>query len=281
MGGSYQGGGGGGHGGEGGDSLGGAGSGGAVYGRVKSPTELGSGGAEGFAGWGGDGGGAVKLVVASNLVVDGTISARGVDAPVSGGRGGGGSGGSLWLECADLQGNGTITADGGRYETQFGGGGAGGRIAAVLTGSASDFSGYTGCMTAHGRIGQNAGAAGTVYRKPGSGNGGVLVDNDALGTTAATRLPADIGGVATELEDSSLTATNLANIALSTNAWVGDILVYTNCTLTLDSYDLYVDSLEHDLGDAAVRTPGNTNRVDHYEQIIWVGLPKGTLFILR
>ena len=131
---------GGGYGGRGGDgySLGYDVPGGGTYGTEEAPTQLGSGGGDGFfhdpwMGWmeearGGSGGGAVKLTVLGSLLVDGRISADGSDGESFNAAGGGGSGGSVLLEVGLLQGQGVISADGGSGGWNAGGGG-GGRIA--------------------------------------------------------------------------------------------------------------------------------------------------------
>jgi len=90
---------------------------GAPYGSATQPTSMGSGG-ENLGG-----GGAVKLVVAQTLTVNGTVSANalgGNDRP-------GSAGGSVWIDCGTLAGNGSIRADG--AFTTTGAGGGGGRIA--------------------------------------------------------------------------------------------------------------------------------------------------------
>ncbi len=53
----------------------------------------------------------------------------------------------------------------------------------------------------------------------------------------------------------------------------------TNSSWTLTNWTLYVDSLEHSLEDLNQRGPGATNRVDHYERVIWIGALPGTVLI--
>ncbi len=111
--------------------------GGASYGSIQEPTDLGSAGGSGaFYGYfaGGNGGGAIKLVVNDTLTVNGTLSANGGTSTgvwqdtTWNGAGGGGSGGSLWLTVETIAGSGLIEANGG--DTVYGGGGgSGGRIA--------------------------------------------------------------------------------------------------------------------------------------------------------
>jgi hypothetical protein len=157
-GGTHKGGGGGGYGGAGGDgsSSGGTVGGGGAWGdpdiatEETFPDEFGSGGGSAVVAYGGTGGGAIKLVAAGTLTVEGTISANGGEGQsrdVSGDKsgGGGGAGGSIWLQCNRLAGSGTVTAYGGDggYGNDpargIGGGGGGGRIAMYFrSGSTND-----------------------------------------------------------------------------------------------------------------------------------------------
>ena len=88
----------------------------ALYGSFTQPTSMGSGGGAG------GGGGAIKLVVSSNLTVNGTLSANGPDSTYSVG-----AGGSLWITGGGtLGGTGEVQAYGGG--SYYNGGGGGGRI---------------------------------------------------------------------------------------------------------------------------------------------------------
>jgi RHS repeat-associated protein len=110
-------------------SYGGLGSGpsGPIYGNALAPVDLGSGG------WvGSQGGGAIKLVVAGNLVLDGSISANGEGGPD------GASGGSVYIITGGLMGGGTISADGNSANCE----GGGGRVA-VYYDDASGFARFT------------------------------------------------------------------------------------------------------------------------------------------
>jgi hypothetical protein len=99
----------------------------ATYGSYTNPTTLGSGGGYFGSGDNEPGGGAIKLIVAGNLVVNGQLSANG-SAGASYNRGGG-AGGSLWITggCT-LGGTGEVQVSGG---TGWGNGhgGGGGRLA--------------------------------------------------------------------------------------------------------------------------------------------------------
>jgi RHS repeat-associated protein len=168
--------GGGGHGGMGGTIDAG---GGATYGSLTQPTELGSGGADS----GNPGGGAIKLIVAGTLQVDGTISANGGHYA----NHGGGAGGSIWIQAGAIAGGGAIQANGAQGGNDNGGGG--GRISisyqtAAFTGAANAWGG------AHGGNGQDGGA-GTIYWKGAGALGNVVVDNN--GQIGAST-PADVMG---------------------------------------------------------------------------------------
>ncbi len=144
----FVGGGGAGYGGQGGEGV--AGAFGEPYGDPYVPTALGSGGGGGsvdrFAG--GKGGGAVYLQ-ATNLYLNGSLSANGMCGDGAGA--GGGSGGSIFVNVTHLIGGGTITANGGDSlfsADSVGGTGAGGRVA-VYTSRKVPGS-WTGSATAYG-----------------------------------------------------------------------------------------------------------------------------------
>jgi len=110
----WNGAGGGGFGGYGGNGVAGQGVGGNFYGDVYEPVLLGSsGGFGGRDGVGGNGGGAIKLTINSQLLLNGEISSNG-GGGTGDAYGGGGSGGSIWLDTATLAGSGFIKSDGAR-----------------------------------------------------------------------------------------------------------------------------------------------------------------------
>ena len=155
---------GGGHGGKGGNTSNGYGNnwtGGGTYGSMVEPNTLGSAGGAGFGRGGGAGGGAIRLTVVNNLVVDGTISANGINITDGGWAGwaGGGAGGSIWVTTKNLGGGGSISANGGN-SAGGGGGGGGGRIALYF-----DTNNFTGMVTVQAGTGSNSGA-GTIYARP-------------------------------------------------------------------------------------------------------------------
>ncbi|GAF76673.1 unnamed protein product, partial [marine sediment metagenome] len=90
--------------------------GGAAYGSVTEPLQLGSGGgAESWSGGvGGAGGGAVRLTVGGTFTLDGIVTVNGSNgAPSYYGGGGGGSGGSVYVNAGTLTGSGLVSANGG------------------------------------------------------------------------------------------------------------------------------------------------------------------------
>ncbi len=114
------------HGGVGGNSGGGTA---ATNGSEVYPFDPGSGGGGGNTTAGGAGGGAVCIEAAGRALIDGVISANGVNGTVNAG---GGSGGGIYLGCHTLAGAGAIRANAGRgVKTIYvgGSGGGGGRIA--------------------------------------------------------------------------------------------------------------------------------------------------------
>ncbi|PWU11637.1 MAG: hypothetical protein C5B50_23020 [Verrucomicrobia bacterium] len=129
--------------------------GGSPYGSPTAPTDLGSGGGGqdcGSSGPGGNGGGAIRLIVAGTLQLDGTISSGG--AGTGAGNAGAGSGGSIYATVGTLAGAGTFHADGGPGPSGGGGGGGGGRIAIYY--AASGYTGFAACSANAGANGQGA-----------------------------------------------------------------------------------------------------------------------------
>ena len=161
-------GGGAGYGGAGGQSYndtGNGAAGGTVYGDPNYPRSYGSGGGTGYQSIGGAGGGAVQLTVKGRLIVDGIISADGLDGTGSiylSQGGGGGSGGSVHMVVGILTGGGMISANGGWGHFPTGnqstcGGGGGGRIA-IYTFRDNFF----GIVSANGGKGYENGQEGTI-----------------------------------------------------------------------------------------------------------------------
>ncbi|MBS0197771.1 MAG: hypothetical protein JSR77_13535 [Planctomycetes bacterium] len=187
--------GGGGHGGVGGGGPGGGhpGIGGPRYDSVTLPKDLGSGG--GSAKWCANraGGGAIRLDVNEDLVVDGLISAdaRGLSTTSYHSAG---SGGTILIFARTLSGAGTISAKGGEgHDSINWGGGGGGRIAIY----ACDRAFPTASISVPGGTGFQSGSPGTIFF--GSGD------------FALSSQPADAAICASALAAFSVEATGLGN----------------------------------------------------------------------
>lgn len=232
--------GGGGYGGEGGNDGYANISGGTTYGSLTNPLDSGSGGGinEGAQNYGG---GVIRLNISGSLIANGSILANG---QINQGGGlddvGGGSGGSINISAATLSGNATISANG-TNAYRYGGAGGGGRIAVYYSTDSSSFSfqAYGGTL---GSAGGNIGAAGTIYLKPSSGNGTVIVNNgnrDA-GIKKTASLPTSLSlSVLDVLNYGRLhltSATTITTINLSGNATLvnasGGSTTYTNFNWT-------------------------------------------------
>jgi hypothetical protein len=167
-------GGGGGYGGVGGTAAVAGVLGGPTYGLSNAPEYIGSGGGQGYM-RGGVGGGAVRLLVARVLTLNGSILADGGYGGGTGpdaGSGGGGSGGAIWITTETIFGSGSLQANGGVAGGNWGngsGGGGGGRIAIQVNKAPFYTSGgFRGtCAVSGGARGNNAGVGypGTIYLK--------------------------------------------------------------------------------------------------------------------
>jgi hypothetical protein len=174
-------GGGGGHGGKGGDGMNNPGKGGGTYGSSNAPITAGSGGAS-FNGTityrAGGGGGAVRLDIATDATVNGTIIANGDQAIYAGG---GGAGGSIFLACQSFSGGSSaaLKAEGGTSipynpaPVNQGGGGGGGRIAVAIGLSDADRSNLLWGATVNGLY---------AFRPPYVGFAGFVSATNALDT---------------------------------------------------------------------------------------------------
>ena len=140
---------------------------GAPYGSVGQPERMGSSGGvrAGNLACPGRGGGAIRLIAAQTITIEGVISANGSRAQ-PGSACGGGAGGSIWLTAARYAGSGTVTANGGDGDVTTydgvdlqGGGGGGGRVA--LHGLSAQLPQYS-IQAAAGANGLWAGEPGTA-----------------------------------------------------------------------------------------------------------------------
>jgi len=244
---------------------------GKCYGSFLQPVNLGSGGAARA------GGGAIRLIVAGTADILGSILAEG-DSDNAGFRTG--SGGSIWITADTMTGTGCMSVA--SYGNASGGGaGGGGRLAVELI-SGTDFGNVD--FSAKGGYTGYRGAAGSIYLKHAADSTGrVIIDNeDVPQYVTMTELPPSTNAVAQELRTIPVIVTNTAWVLLPEDAWVGDILIYTDSAMTLSNFYLHVNSKEHSLEDLADNHPdASTNRVDHYDQILWEGLPPGTVLMFR
>ena len=91
-------------------------------------------------------------------------------------------------------------------------------------------------------------------------------------------LPPEIDWAVDELRRATVVVTNdNSDVWLSTNLTVGDVYIFTNAYIALGDFELTVRSREHHLGSSD-KGPGNTNRVDYYDHVLWIGLRSGTVF---
>lgn len=173
-----------------------------VYGSTKSPVSIGSGRTTA-------GGGAVKLSVAGSLTLDGQISAI---SPRTGLYPG--SSGSVWIIAASLVGAGSVSVDGGSGTGSGSGSGCGGggRVAVCLTGDGSDFSPFTGTITAENT--SNYGTCGTVYLETAAdGGAGRLILSCGTNTSTSHKL-SSITALCTPLKPDDSTDFRFAEVKL-------------------------------------------------------------------
>ena len=156
------------------------------YGSVRFPTDYGS---NGLGSGVSNGGGAIRVTVAGDFVLNGAVRSNGGDALYRTG-----SGGSVWITARTLTGAGAISANGGTQTDQNYHPGGGGRVAVYLTDPSATFDGFTGPITAYGGVRKSANAvyagAGTVYLKRGdqADDAGTLIIANSNCTTFATEL---------------------------------------------------------------------------------------------
>lgn len=189
-----------------------------TYGSLTQPTALGSSGNQG------NGGGAIRLTIASILAVNGAIDAsadNGQYCP---------AGGSIWLTVSNLTGNGVIKAGGAPKNVSDSSPGGGGRIALYYTNST-----FTGSVSVEG------GRSGTTL----SGQAGTLWDEKRF--AGITGSPSSFATVmitnSYQYYFPNATTTNYWNLTMS-NAWfephqgslrIGD-LTLTNGVFAFDQY---------------------------------------------
>jgi hypothetical protein len=241
---------------------------GPTYGSYTAPTNIGSGGRQS----GSSAGGAIKVTVSGALVHNGEITANGNGTTGAGAP----SAGSVWITASTISGSGSIAADGGVGNSGYPGGG-GGRISVCV--NSGGFGSFSGSMTAYGGDASGDGAAGTIYRQRGdqdAGWGSLTIDNSDRLTAPAvqTPIPVQVGGVSNELQDATVIVTNNGHLGVAeTQTAIGNFFLYGTALATLESNELWVYSIEHHLDNPEIIEHGGpTNQVDHYDQVIWLGM---------
>lgn len=156
----------------------------AIYGNVYAPEEIGSGGESGNKNTS-SGGGAVKLVVADEALIDGTIAANACSQRLNGNNPekGYGAGGSVFITAGSISGSGIVDVSArpnGLTETAYTDyPGSGGRMALVAT--SGEVSIPFAKLRANGSVGSYSAGAGTIFVKNSTdANGSLLVGNDAV-----------------------------------------------------------------------------------------------------
>lgn len=237
-----------------------------VYGDPKRPVWLGSGGGANGTTDGGDGGGCVRIVTTTDVVIDGEVRANG--ALGTAGLSGMGSGGSILITTPRLAGAGALRADGGDLGGANNVGGGGGRIA-LDVGEIDPIADFAGLRQVTARGGDGFfgdGAPGSVYvRTDEDVDGELLVDAGlALGTwpTAAAWVPIGPGvasavGSDTLLTDGGVTFLpgGLAGLRLNPDTSQQETFLIGANT---DSVITVVTPNENGVAFAAVASPGAT-----------------------
>ncbi len=149
-----------------------------VYGNVKDPVFLGSGGGSWGGYDGGSGGGRITIHATEEVIVHGAIRSNGGES--AGSAAGDGSGGSIRIETSRLAGTGSISANGGGSGNGVGGGG--GRVAIYCdyvdpTDDLGDLRGTT-AFGGRGNYDSRRASAGTVYIKYSNQQQGDLYIDD-------------------------------------------------------------------------------------------------------
>jgi alpha-tubulin suppressor-like RCC1 family protein len=263
------------------------------YGSVKQPTDLGSGGRASTVA--AAGGGAIKLTAIGAVTNQGTISSKGADVASTASYAAG-SGGSVYITAATLAGGGVISANGGGVTgtaavTRSSGGG--GRVAIYATENDT----YSGTIAAYGGaatpVTAGNGAAGTVYKKVGTGtsvNGTLTVDNNDQGpagvvaatqqltaevydevaltsgvrysqlansTLATKKLTADTT-IFSSLSGADITVSDVVSLKSTTATWQGKLLGTADMTLDGSSVTMQTDSTAANIVAKSVALTGNS-----------------------
>jgi hypothetical protein len=214
--------------------------GGPSYGSIDNPLDLGSGGYNSSRG--GDGGGLIKIVIANDLVLDGTINANGTGGATSSlSAGSGASGGSINISISNLwSGSGSITSNGGNGGTYLhaAGGGGGGRIA-IRGYSSKTFSGTLSAIGGDGPANYNGssiptdGGAGTIFLQPNGKYPDILINN-------GSNTDVNLGGV-TPISYTS--TSNTIEISNYSYVQVDSILSVINLETKTNSYVIFNENV--------------------------------------
>ena len=222
-----------------------------AYGSILSPTNYG-----GSAKWDastGLGGGAVRLVVAGSLIVNGRISS---DAGPGNNSFYASSAGSVSLSASSLLGSGRITATGGSTVSWWAGGG--GRISVVLPNGA--FSSFGGIMSAFGGVntgsGFRGGSAGTIYIAEGAdkvGYGTIIIDGGSESVKGQplnlTDLPSQALCDKAETMWCKVVVRNGGCLNITEDTQIKDLVLEgSSSTVRLNGHTLAVRSFQHALG---------------------------------
>ncbi len=215
---------------------------GATYDSVYLPYQSGGGGA--YENTPGGAGGGVLVAKVGELVLNGTIAARGDKRGMAyPNRGGAGAGGSIVIDAGIVRGSGSIDASGGDNEAcdWFAGAGGGGRVA-LYAGSLVSFAPETQIKSWGGGIyycqnmnGWRYAGAGTVFVKTSSSTYGALYVDSGAETNGLKRLGPDVklpdlgtGSVtAVEVAGADLWITQAASFK---SAWLGARMVLIGAT---------------------------------------------------
>ena len=234
-----------------GGTLGGGGK--PCYDSVFAPMTCGSNGRGDRAG------GAVRLVAAGAVVVNGTISADGTYA--EGDAVWTGAGGSILISGKTVTGAGPLSACGGSGSANVAGGG--GRISIVGE------SGYTGSVDASSGVGRSvSGGAGSVYRQEAGApdySGTILFKStwaedltDPKASTGYSELPMSDDGNIANYKDAAIVCDAGCNLRVLKSFTVRDVNVcHKSARIYLGTNTLTVMSREHKKGKGWADAPEN------------------------
>ena len=206
----------------------GIGSGGAApYGSILHPFSLGARGYESNSDYA-YGGGAIKLVVTGDVVINGTINA----GPARTDGYSPGAGGSVWVSGSSVKGNGTISVRSTTSANQQVNG-SGGRVAIYQT----ECIGWDDFSVTVNRQGY---AGGTYYREDASGNGELFVEQAT--NAGQVWVPMNADSLA-DYRKVSLTISGGNPVAITNSAWrAGASLVLRDLDLKASSASVYLKS---------------------------------------